>query len=242
MPRIRCRPNTTISFEHRYTHMTSDHAPLDIRLSSLGESAVLVQSDGPMSRQVQQYYWAFAERCDAIGWVNETVLGVHSVLLRLAPDMSHERACDQLRDLWSQTEPKDGNGRKISIPVHYGGTVGEDLAPLAEAKSMSPEDLVALHSEALYTVFSVGSMPGFAYLGGLNSRLATPRRHIPRHRVLAGGVGIGGEQAGVISRTSPSGWSIIGHTDFTFFDPMRENPATLHPADQVQFVVESLQL
>ena len=43
----------------------------------------------------------------------------------------------------------------------------------------------------------LGFLPGFAYLGGLDSRLFTPRLKNPRTRIDAGSVGIGGEQTGM---------------------------------------------
>ena len=93
-----------------------------------------------------------------------------------------------------------------------------------------------LHTSAEYTVFALGSQPGFPYLGGLDERLAEPRRAEPRVRVEAGSVVIGGGQTGIISRTSPSGWHIIGDTDTQLFDINRAQAALLSPGDRVRFV------
>jgi KipI family sensor histidine kinase inhibitor len=92
----------------------------------------------------------------------------------------------------------------------------------------------------VYTVFFVGFMPGFVYLGGLNEKLITPRRDSPRMRIPAGSVGIGGEQTGVYPHASPGGWQIIGQTDVKFFDPARAQPALCLPGDRLRFVASEV--
>jgi allophanate hydrolase subunit 1 len=49
-------------------------------------------------------------------------------------------------------------------------------------------------------------------------------------------VGIGGAQTGVYTRETPGGWHIIGRTPVRFFDPRRDPPSLLAPADEVRFV------
>jgi KipI family sensor histidine kinase inhibitor len=83
----------------------------------------------------------------------------------------------------------------------------------------------------------IGFAPGFPYLGGLDSRIACPRRDEPRAHVPAGSVGIGGSQTGVYSMDSPGGWQIIGCTTLRLFDADRDPAALLRPGDRVRFVV-----
>jgi len=78
-------------------------------------------------------------------------------------------------------------------------------------------------------------MPGFAYLGGLSPKLATPRRTTPRTVVPAGTVGIGGSQTGVYPLDSPGGWNLIGKTPLAVFDIARPQPALLATGDRVRF-------
>ena len=125
--------------------------------------------------------------------------------------------------------------RLVEIPVRYGGEHGPDLGSLAEARDLSIEEVVALHTAPEYVVHFVGFMPGFAYLGGLDPRLATSRREVPRTRVPAGSVGIGGTQTGVYPIASPGGWRLIGRTDLPLFDPSREPAALLAAGDRVRF-------
>jgi KipI family sensor histidine kinase inhibitor len=85
-------------------------------------------------------------------------------------------------------------------------------------------------------VYFLGFLPGFAYLGGMDERLATPRRKEPRLVVPAGSVAIGGEQTGIYPSASPGGWQLIGRTSMKMFDPNRDPPSLLLPGDMVRFV------
>jgi KipI family sensor histidine kinase inhibitor len=89
-------------------------------------------------------------------------------------------------------------------------------------------------------VFFLGFQPGFAYMGGLEKALHTPRRSSPRVEVPAGSVGIGGEQTGIYPATSPGGWQLIGRTSVPLFDPARSPPTLLQPGDRVRFTVAGI--
>ncbi len=127
--------------------------------------------------------------------------------------------------------------RTITIPVRYGGEFGPDLAHVAESAGLTTAEVVRRHTAGDYLVHMIGFAPGFPYLGGLDARIACPRRESPRTRVPAGSVGIGGNQTGVYPIESPGGWQIIGRTDLLLFDPLRDPPALLEAGDRVRFVV-----
>ena len=65
----------------------------------------------------------------------------------------------------------------IEIPVIYDG---EDLEYVAKFHQISVERFIKIHTSATYRVFMMGFLPGFAYLGGMNEKIATPRRNSPR--------------------------------------------------------------
>ena len=126
-------------------------------------------------------------------------------------------------------------GREREIPVWYGGEQGPDLHEVSAQHGLTAAEVIALHSGATYLVHAIGFLPGFAYLGGLPEKLATPRRSTPRTSVPAGSVGIGGAQTGVYPRQSPGGWNLIGRTSLPLFDPNRTEAALLQVGDHVRF-------
>ncbi|KDE48145.1 kinase inhibitor [Geobacillus sp. CAMR12739] len=127
------------------------------------------------------------------------------------------------------------SARTVVIPVCYGGEFGPDLPDVARFHGMTEDEVVALHSAGRYRVYMIGFSPGFAYLGGLSPRLATPRRPVPRTKVPAGSVGIAGGQTGVYPLATPGGWQLIGRTPLKLFDPHREKPSLLAAGDIVAF-------
>jgi inhibitor of KinA len=129
--------------------------------------------------------------------------------------------------------------RQITIAVIYGGEVGPDLETLADYHGISPSDVVRLHSKSIYRVGMMGFTPGFAYLIGLDTKLATPRRESPRTHVPAGTVGIAGSQTGIYPIASPGGWQLIGRTEAGLYKPESDRPFLLSPGDEVRFVPQA---
>jgi inhibitor of KinA len=125
--------------------------------------------------------------------------------------------------------------RELEIPVCYDTEFGPDLAAVAAHAKMSPADVIGAHSSAVYRVGCLGFTPGFPFLIGLPSALATPRRTTPRQHVAAGSVAIGGAQTGVYPQPSPGGWNVIGRTPLSLFDVNRASPALLQRGDVVRF-------
>lgn len=121
------------------------------------------------------------------------------------------------------------------IPVYYGGTTGADLDYVAAFHQMDAETVITLHTEAEYRVYMMGFIPGFAYMGGLDERLATPRKQQPSTRVPKGSVGIAGTQTGIYPLETPGGWQIIGQTPLALFDSHRAHPFLLKMGDIVRF-------
>ncbi len=124
---------------------------------------------------------------------------------------------------------------EIRVPVCYGGAFGPDLHEVAGFAGLSEREVVGLHADAPYHVFMLGFMPGFAYMGPVAERIAAPRRSVPRTRVAAGSVAIGGEQTGIYPGDAPGGWQLIGRTPLQVFDLSRTQWCLFKPGDTVQF-------
>ncbi|MCH4185023.1 MAG: 5-oxoprolinase subunit PxpB [Eggerthellaceae bacterium] len=123
----------------------------------------------------------------------------------------------------------------VHIPVCYGGEYGPDLQTVADHAHMSAQEAIAIHSQHDYLIDMLGFLPGFAYLGGLDERLATPRLATPRTRIETGSVGIGGTQTGIYPLPSPGGWQIIGRTPLRPYDPNRKNPILYQAGEYIRF-------
>lgn len=130
--------------------------------------------------------------------------------------------------------------RTIEVPVCYGGEFGEDLEAVARRCGLSPEEVIKIHGTPVYQVHALGFVPGFAYLGGMDRRIAAPRLDEPRKRVPAGSVGIGGDQTGVYPIETPGGWNLIGRTPIALFRINAEIPSRIEPGDHVRFVAISV--
>lgn len=129
------------------------------------------------------------------------------------------------------------------IPVCYQIPYATDLEIMAKQLNLSPQKIIQYHSKAKYTVYFIGFLPGFFYLGGLNPKLYFPRRKNPRKLVSAGSIGIGGNQTGVYSVNSPGGWNIIGYTPYRLFDPSHNKKKLPQPGDTIEFFqIDKLEL
>ena len=121
------------------------------------------------------------------------------------------------------------------IPVCYDTVFGIDLETISVAKSMSKDAIISRHFQAIYTVYFIGFLPGFLYLGGLDESLHFPRKETPRLNIKKGAVAIGGNQTGVYPNESPGGWNIIGNSPISFFDITKEKPCFAKAGDTIQF-------
>ena len=127
--------------------------------------------------------------------------------------------------------------RTVEIPVCYGGEFGPDLGFVASHAGLSENEVMRLHTEAAYRVYMLGFRPGFPYLGGMDPRIAAPRRKTPRGCIVGGSVGIAGGQTGIYPENSPGGWQIIGRTPLRLYD--EERGALLRPGDRLRFTAVS---
>lgn len=126
--------------------------------------------------------------------------------------------------------------REVKIPICYGGEFGPDLEEVGRVHGLSSDHVAELHSSVTYTVYFLGFVPGFAYLGELPEALVMPRLASPRRTTSPGSVGIADRQTGVYPCATPGGWRLIGRTPMSMFRPDRENMSLLNVGDRVRFV------
>ncbi|MDN0087866.1 5-oxoprolinase subunit PxpB [Yersinia nurmii] len=203
----------------------------------LGESAVVLELEPPVTLASQQRIWGLADRLIHHPDVREAIPGMNNLTLLLEnPQQTALDAIERLQRWWEESESLVLESRNIDIPVTYGGECGPDLDEVARHTGLSPRQVVECHSSASYIVYFLGFQPGFSYLGGMPEQLATPRRGEPRLVVAPGSVGIGGSQTGIYPLATPGGWQLIGRTSLALFNPLEMPPTLLRPGDNVRFV------
>ncbi|MBZ0058894.1 5-oxoprolinase subunit PxpB [Leclercia adecarboxylata] len=203
----------------------------------LGETAVVLELEPPVTLATQKRIWRLTQRLGELPEVVEAIPGMNNITVVLRnPHSVALDAIERLQRWWEESEALEPDSRAIEIPVVYGTAAGPDLGEVARHAGLSEKQVVELHSSVDYVVWFLGFQPGFPYLGGLPEQLATPRRAEPRLQVPAGSVGIGGAQTGIYPLATPGGWQLIGHTSLPLFDPSRDEPVLLRPGDTVRFI------
>ncbi|WP_299536885.1 5-oxoprolinase subunit PxpB [Ulvibacterium sp.] len=143
---------------------------------------------------------------------------------------------EQLKTWYAQLEETSLPQRFIwRLPVCYDLEFGIDLNSVSEKLEKDIAEIIKLHTSYTYTVYGIGFLPGFMYLGGLPSSLEVPRRAEPRLKVKKGSVGLAGKQTGIYPQESPGGWNIIGSCSVSMFDPKKKEPCFVSVGDKVQF-------
>jgi KipI family sensor histidine kinase inhibitor len=207
------------------------------RILPCGDAALTVEFGAEIDPALNARVLALDPRAAALPGVVETVPTYRSLLVHYDPAATGFAALADALLALSEERSEEGGvpGRAWRVPVVYGGAFGIDLDDLAARHGLDPDEVIARHAAPEYRVYMIGFAPGYAYLGGLDPALATPRRESPRMRTPAGTIAIGGVQASVASIEAPSGWHLLGRTPVRAFMPGRDPIFVLRPGDRVRF-------
>jgi KipI family sensor histidine kinase inhibitor len=213
---------------------------IGFRILNAGDSALLVQLPSRIDPDVSAAVIALAASLEErIGTLlRDIVVGYCSLTVYFDP-LTIDAAWLEAVVAESAEEIDDTEeaiGPLLDVPVCYGGDLGPDLAEVASFAGCSVEEVIALHSGAVYRVYVVGFVPGFPYMASVDPRLALPRRASPRTRVPAGSVAVAAGQTGIYPAETPGGWHLIGRTPVKPYDPARPQPFLFKPGDRVRFV------
>ncbi|MFD0937112.1 allophanate hydrolase subunit 1, partial [Methylobacterium trifolii] len=155
----------------------------DPRLLPCGDTAFTVEFGDAIDAGVNAAVLALEARVLAAGLpgVLETVPTYRSLTVHLDPLAADpaETGAAVLR-LADADSAAEAGRRHWRIPVVYGGDFGIDLEGVAAHHGITAEEVIARHSAPDYRIFMIGFLPGYAYLGGLDPRLALSRRPAPR--------------------------------------------------------------
>jgi KipI family sensor histidine kinase inhibitor len=210
------------------------------RYMPFGDNGLLIEFGDVISLEVNRRVIALSEAIIGakIQGVEELVPTYRSLLVRYnASKISYEQLVFRIKDIEKTMEERSMEkvGRKIIIPVVYGGEYGPDLTDVARFHGLTEEQVVKIHSGREYRVYMVGFVAGFPYLGEVADEIATPRLETPRLKVPAGSVGIAEKQTGIYPCEAPGGWRIIGRTLLRLFNPLQQPPVLLQLGDIVKF-------
>ncbi len=123
----------------------------------------------------------------------------------------------------------------ITLPVLYGGENGSDLSTIAKNAGISEREVISIHESKPYLVYAIGFAPGFAYLGEVDPKIASPRLETPRQMVPKGAVAIADRQTAVYPAESPGGWNIIGICPIPMFNSLSPPYMPVSVGDTVKF-------
>lgn len=205
-----------------------------------GDNAIVVEFGDTISLEINSKVIALSEAISRakIHGVEELVPTYRSLLIRYNPlATTYKQLSLRIKNLEKNlrgTRVKV-EGKRVIVPVVYGGEYGPDLAYVAQYHNISEKQVIALHSKKEYRVYMIGFVAGFPYMGEVSDEIATPRLEKPRLKVPAGSVGIAEKQTGIYPCEAPGGWQIIGRTPLKLFDPQKQPPALLNPGDVVKF-------
>jgi len=210
-----------------------------LKYKQYGEYSILIEWPSKINIKTLEEVILFRERLEKL--LVKEIIEIKSAYSSIL--ISYNTTIDNIYDeilklkaIYStQNEVNKSSFRQWKIPVCYDDEFALDLDEISLKKKKSKQDIIALHSQAIYTVFFIGFLPGFLYLGGLNNAIHFPRKAIPRLQIEKGAVAIGGNQTGVYPSQSPGGWNIIGNSPIKFFDVSKSIPCFVKPGDKIQF-------
>lgn len=221
------------------------------RFFSVSEFAICVSFENRISEKISQKVFNLAEYIEKnpLAGMTEIVPAFSSLTLFYNPRIikqnfpnfptAFEAAKFYLQNaLRNLSEAEKFSAREIEIFFDAGEEFALDLEFISETKNLSKAEIIEIFTSKIYRVFMLGFLPGFAYLGETDERIAVPRKETPRLKVPKGSVGIAGNQTGIYPLDSPGGWQIIGKTETEMFTPQAKNPTFLRAGDLVKFVAK----
>lgn len=232
-----------------YTHFNSKNVSLKTEFPQYkpyGDSGILITWEAKMTPEVLNEVLEFKDKVlkNNIKVIVELVQSNNSLLIIYSKNKVNFLTLQHLLErlvLFEFDEILDETRHCWEVPVCYDPIFGIDLEEIAQKKQLKIDEIIKLHTAPKYQVFSIGFLPGFLYLGGLDKRLHIDRKSTPRLEVKKGAVGIGGMQTGIYPKTSPGGWQILGNSPLNFFDVNSEKPCFAKAGDFIKFVPISIE-
>ncbi|WP_242118552.1 5-oxoprolinase subunit PxpB [Aestuariivivens sediminicola] len=205
-----------------------------------GAQAILIEWPAKINVEILHDVLGFKRKIDE-HYIDLNVQIIHAYCSILIDykinNFNYQEELEMLQQLYGyKPENTIDTFNRWKIPVCYEAPFATDLESLSKSKGLSKEDIIDRHIQGNYTVYFIGFLPGFLYLGGLDPLLHTPRWATPRLEIEKGAVAIGGNQTGIYPFNSPGGWHVIGNSPIHFFDATKKQPCFAKAGDEIQFV------
>ena len=152
-------------------------------------------------------------------------------------DPEHPQATDLqrvLQRLGKDVRPQLNSGESRRLLICFDSEYAPDIDAVAQTAQLTPKRVQELMLGSALRVFTLGFLPGFAYMGAIPEQLRLPRLATPRRQIPAGSLAIAESMVAVYPFASPGGWRIIGRCPEPMFDPRRDPPSLLNPGDSVR--------
>ncbi len=212
-------------------------------LLALGDSGLLVRFARELTSEANAEAVAFAEQLHShtVTGLLEIVPSLVSVFLRYDP--AQVRFADlsgQVRLILSeQSNIALKVHETVTISVKFGGEEGPDLAKAAQLCGLGEAQFISAHNSSQLHVLATGFAPGFVYCGMHPAELSVPRRQQLHPQVPAGSILFAAGQTSITATPGPTGWHVIGRTEFRNFDPTQDPSTRLSAGDNIRFVETS---
>ncbi len=210
-----------------------------LKFKSFGNSAILIEWPQEIAKDILEDIRIFSDKIESkrIKEIHEMNFVYCSLLIIYKNNtISFNDLKQKLQLLYDEDRFTTQRHHTLwEIPVCYDEEYGIDLSFLSNEKKLSIDEIISLHSGTIYTIYGIGFLPGFLYLGGLEKALSMPRRSTPRLEVPKGAIAIGGNQTGIYPQHTPGGWHILGKTPVSLFNARNEKPCFATPGDKIEF-------
>ena len=215
-----------------------------ISINDASENSIIVYFGSETSDSISNQINAFCihMKTNYQTYIIDLISSYASVLLIFdVPNINHSEIKRIVRASLAKLEKsskKSGVSEEkqvITLPVLYGGENGPDLSTIAKNAGISEREVISIHESKPYLVYAIGFAPGFAYLGEVDPKIATPRLETPRQTVPKGAVAIADRQTAVYPAESPGGWNIIGICPIPMFNSLSPPYMPVSVGDTVKF-------
>ena len=139
-----------------------------LRYKLFGERAILIEWEAVMSEAIIQDITRFEQlvQSEKQELIEDSIIGYHSLLL-VYKEAPKKEEIEVLQELYKNNHTSiKAESTLWKIPVSYDSQFGVDLEELAKGLQLTPQEIIQKHSNTVYSVYFIGFLPRFLYLGG----------------------------------------------------------------------------